>query len=99
MLSISRRMSHTTDNEATPSDASSCARGEQRTSLGQKNAGGHLRARRRTPAADVVVFGYATALDSEFGTSRSGAGPQMYAQNFGLGSSRWPREITMPIGS
>jgi len=31
--------------------------------------------------------------------SRSGAGPHMYAQNAGVGSSRLPFEITMPTGS
>ena len=31
--------------------------------------------------------------------SRSGAGPHMYAQNAGVGSSRFPFEITMPTGS
>lgn len=31
--------------------------------------------------------------------SRSGAGPHMYAQNAGVGSSRFPFEITIPTGS
>lgn len=31
--------------------------------------------------------------------SRSGAGPHMYAQNAGVGSSRFPFEMTMPTGS
>lgn len=31
--------------------------------------------------------------------SCSGAGPHMYAQNAGVGSSRFPFEITMPTGS
>jgi hypothetical protein len=43
-----------------------------------------------------TFFPYA-ALDAS--STGSGAGPQIYAENVGIGSSREPREMMMPIGS
>ena len=49
----------------------------------------------------IVVFARASyaAFDSDGVTSSSGAGPHTYAQYTGGGSSRLPREMTIPIGS
>ena len=49
-----------------------------------------------TYSGDQAARGAATRADSGF---PSGAGPHTKAKNAGVGSSRLPREITMPTGS